>query len=112
MMLLLAGCQSSEDSSSLNAPEGVTIDGDTAFAEASVIYAKGLNGNWGIELDTAAMQKQDRWLKQRGFNQLRVQMSDSARQFIERFQGRQEAIPKSYYEFSGTGIYVKADTSQ
>ena len=68
-VLLLAGCQPGGGSASPNPPEGVTIEGDTAFAEASVIYAKDLNGNWGVELDTTAMEKQDRWLKKQGFTE-------------------------------------------
>lgn len=73
--LLLVGCGTGNDGESATAPEGVTIEGDTARAKQTVIYAKGVDGEWTAEGDSSAVKKQDRWLKKRGFNYYRVKPS-------------------------------------
>jgi hypothetical protein len=111
-VLLLVGCGTGNGGESATTPEGVTIEGDTARAKQTVIYAKGVDGEWTVEVDSSAMKKQDRWLKKRGFNYYRGEMSARARDFVSKYRGADSEPPKSYYEFEGAGIYVKADTSQ
>jgi hypothetical protein len=110
--LLLAGCGTGNGGENATTPEGVTIEGDTARAKQTVIYAKGVDGEWTVEVDSSAMEKQDRWLKKRGFNYYRVKLSARARDFVSKYRGADSEPPKSYYKFKGAGIYVKADTSQ